>query len=469
MLTKLELLNITETIDKAGISFSHLRNELIDHVCCEIEYQLDRGIDFHNAFENIKSKIGIRELQKVQENTLLLIDKKYRIMKRVMKVSGVLSLIFLIGGNLGRLGHISGSNILMGLGFLLLCFVFLPCAISLMRKENKSKDTISLYLFAYLGFIGFSLGIYFKLMHWPGASILLSLGLLILPLVFLPLLWFSLKKSMISKIEKTSVLIGIIGGAIFLLGLLCKLQHWPGATILFIISVMALTFVFLPVYTYYKFHSQTYVNERYIYIIFSFTWFIFLTILVQLNIGFDVMKVFENDATARFSSIQFNQLQIQKNSLKNKYFLSPLQIIFVKKKIGITDSIIENTKKELIAITNPEDAYDKKDITKAIQCLRDNDSYKECNSILFDGNNPAHQIALNIKAIREYFLLNSISHDRSVLVTVLLDTSLNNDLNGTLWEDYFFKNKSPLAQYYALLYLQERLSIAEKEMTNNLN
>lgn len=177
MLTELNILTITETIDKAEISFSHLRDELIDHVCCEIECQMENGTNFQEAFSTIKSKIGIRELQIVQENTLLLIDKQYRIMKKLMKISGVLSLIFLITGTIFRIFHYPASNILVGLGFLLLCFLFLPMAMSIMRKENKSNTKLFLFLSGYVGIIGFSLGTYFRArysnpsVHWSSNTI----------------------------------------------------------------------------------------------------------------------------------------------------------------------------------------------------------------------------------------------------------------------------------------------------------
>ncbi|HEX2937129.1 MAG TPA: hypothetical protein VHO72_17370 [Bacteroidales bacterium] len=469
MLTELDILTITETIDKAEISFSHLRDELIDHVCCEIECQMEDGANFQQAFSNIKTKIGIRELQIVQENTLLLIDKQYRIMKRLMKISGVLSLLFLMTGTIFRIFRYPASNILIGMGFLLLCFLFLPIAMSIMRKENKSNTKLFLFLSGYVGIIGFSLGTYFRLMHWPGTPILLSIGLLTLSFLFMPMLWVTLKRNLASTLEKTAVLIGIVAGRLFFVALLCKMMHWPGATILYLVSVTFLMFVFLPLYTYTQFKLSTYVNEKFIYIIYAFTWVILLSLLLNLNVQYNAFKVFEADAAAKISITEHYKSKSTENPV-NADTLAINETKTVKLKVNEIDRIIENTKKDFITAANGDLPYDNNDITTIIQILANYHNYDRFQSILFDNSSPALVIAQKIKEVREYFLQHSQSKDQSAIVSVLLSTSIpeNAAAKGLSWEKYQFMNKYPLAQYQILLGLQERLRIAEVEMMNGL-
>ena len=82
---------LKEEISKSGITYSHLLDDLIDHVCCDVEQEMLQGLPFDKAFERVKRKIGSGGLQRIQENTMLLIDKNYRIMKTLMKISGVIA------------------------------------------------------------------------------------------------------------------------------------------------------------------------------------------------------------------------------------------------------------------------------------------------------------------------------------------------------------------------------------------
>jgi hypothetical protein len=75
-------------------------DELIDHVCCDVEFEMQNGIPFAKAYEVVKNKIGIEGLERIQHETLYLIDKKYRIMKKTMKISGLIAPILLSLGSL---------------------------------------------------------------------------------------------------------------------------------------------------------------------------------------------------------------------------------------------------------------------------------------------------------------------------------------------------------------------------------
>src|SRR3989304_5524239 len=179
---------ITETIDNAGITFSHLRDDLIDHLCCQIEKEMQGGLNFQNAFAKIKNSTGIKDLQKVQEKTILLIDKNYCAMKKTMKVSGIISTSLLMFGSLFKIYHWPGASVMITLGFLILCLLFLPSANYVMHKEKKDKSLMLLFISAFLGSFGFFLGILFKVQHWPGAGLMLTIGIGLLWVGFLPAL-----------------------------------------------------------------------------------------------------------------------------------------------------------------------------------------------------------------------------------------------------------------------------------------
>ena len=120
---------LTREISKSGITYSHLLDDLIDHVCCDVENEMKKGLPFEKAYEEVKQKIGIDGLQHIQNDTIYLIDKNYRTMKKTMKIFGVLSPILMALGALFKIEHWPTASILLVLGFFFLTFLFLPSAI----------------------------------------------------------------------------------------------------------------------------------------------------------------------------------------------------------------------------------------------------------------------------------------------------------------------------------------------------
>ncbi len=78
-------------------------------------------------------------------------------------------------------------------------------------------------------------GIVFKNFHWPGAGVLLTLGGA-LGIVFLIIYLASATKLLQSGLEKTNGIIAAIVFIIILAGFTFKMQHWPGAGVLIILS-----------------------------------------------------------------------------------------------------------------------------------------------------------------------------------------------------------------------------------------
>src|SRR4030042_3124713 len=239
---------IKRDLIRESISYSHLFHDLLDHICCDIEFEMDRGISFEDAYLNIKSWMGRNRCKKIQEETLLLTNNTYRFMKSIMKSFGIISPALLAVAALFKIQHWSGASWLMVLGFFLLCIFFLPSAIYVLYKENKGKRFF-LYLFGFLSFLPWMAGVLFKVQHWPGAGILLSIGILATVVLFLPtLLYVKIKDASTKKLNPV-LTIGVISGMIYLTGLLFKIMHWPGAGLMFCLGSLLFVVIFLPFYT----------------------------------------------------------------------------------------------------------------------------------------------------------------------------------------------------------------------------
>lgn len=274
---------IKNDLIRESISYSHLFHDLLDHICCDIEFEMDRGISFEEAYSNIKNWMGKNRCRKIQEETLLLTNNTYRTMKSIMKFSGIVSPVLLAVAALFKMNHWAGAGVFMSLGFFLLCIFFLPSAIYVLYKENKGKRFF-LYLFGFLSFFPLMAGVLFKVQHWEGAGVLLTIGFAATILLFLPTLLYVKMKDSVRKDLNPVYVVGVISGMIHITGLFFKMMHWPGASLLFFLGPMVFVLIFLPWYTLKVYKEKEYVTLDFVFLLVGVIWFILTSTLFNLNI-----------------------------------------------------------------------------------------------------------------------------------------------------------------------------------------
>ncbi len=180
---------ILNDIRARGVEMEDLQYNLLDHVCCMIEQNLEANGDFENFYQKTIRQFYKHELWEIEEETIALqIFKHYYTMKKLMIGTGIISAVLMI------------------------------------------------------------VGIFFKFMHWPGASAVLVLGITISSLLFLPLLFTLKVKEKKQTKEKVIVGVGTLAGILLSFGILFKVMHWPGANVMGMGAVMMMLVVFLPVY-----------------------------------------------------------------------------------------------------------------------------------------------------------------------------------------------------------------------------
>ncbi len=208
---EIEILN--REIDKQGLTYTQLQKELLDHLCCDIEAKMDEGLEFLNAFEEVQSRLENNRIQEIQEETLLLINQKYRIMKKFMYILGTIAPTLLIIGAFFKLQHWPGASVLIVVGSFLLAAVYLPVfAMVSMRDTRKREKKVNktLYVVGVItGFI-FITGVLFKIMHWPGAGIALMVSVILTVAVFIPVLVAHALKDKENQVQNFSILIFVL-------------------------------------------------------------------------------------------------------------------------------------------------------------------------------------------------------------------------------------------------------------------
>ena len=210
---------ILDDLRARGIEMVSLQQDLLDHICCIMEQNLEEDGNFESFYYRTIEQFYKKELCEIEEETInLLIHKNYYTMKKGMLISGLISTLLLSIGIVFKFLHFPGAAVLILFGVLLLSFLFLPLLFVLKAKESKEiKDKIILSL-GFLAAISLTLGILFKVMHWPFANLLGLAAMIIMLFLFLPIYFISGIKNPDSKVNTMiSSLLIIIGCALMLM------------------------------------------------------------------------------------------------------------------------------------------------------------------------------------------------------------------------------------------------------------
>jgi murein DD-endopeptidase MepM/ murein hydrolase activator NlpD len=81
---------IRSRLDAAGLTYTPLSEELLDHICCQVEVLMSRDVPFHQALEQAFDTFPEDEMQEVEQQTISIIQKKWTMKKVSFLVLGLL-------------------------------------------------------------------------------------------------------------------------------------------------------------------------------------------------------------------------------------------------------------------------------------------------------------------------------------------------------------------------------------------
>jgi len=129
------------------------------------------------------------------------------------------------------------------------------------------------------------LGTMFKVNHWPGAGILLIGGISVLVIVFLPVALVNSFKDEDNKSRRLLYIITWLTSFVLFTGMLFKIQHWPGAGYLMLISIPFPFLVFLPVFLVVTSKNKEHSIFNTVYMLFLLMILSCFTALLALNVS----------------------------------------------------------------------------------------------------------------------------------------------------------------------------------------
>lgn len=192
---------IRKHVDASTISIDSLKDDVLDHLCCVVEINMERGKAFDRAVQEALTELAPDGLNEIQSETVFLLNSnKIIFMKKIMYGVGLITAVCMTMGLTFKILHMPGADELFNFGFFGFTLIFLPM-LTIDRFKQNLHRALSERLRSVLGFLSAVLigtSVLFKTFHYQGADVVLLVGISIFSFGFLPFLFFSMYKKSIS-------------------------------------------------------------------------------------------------------------------------------------------------------------------------------------------------------------------------------------------------------------------------------
>ena len=191
-LTEKQIDYITQIVNKSTIQSAEMKEDLIDHFCCAIEADMQKGMSFETAYNKAYYYICPEGFDEIQRETIYLLTfKNIKKMNKLLYLSGYLSAIGATTTLFMKLNHVMYGQLVLFFTAVILLLVFLPTLFTYLYKNDLSQSYGKKTMYV-CGFVGIELlGAFFlaEMMHWPFGGLVLALAVLLLNFAFFPM-WF---------------------------------------------------------------------------------------------------------------------------------------------------------------------------------------------------------------------------------------------------------------------------------------
>jgi len=227
-LSELQVETICQRIADGGVTDAGLQQDLLDHYCCHIEEHMAAGISFEQAYARAFDEITPNGMSEIQEELFFLLTfKKQTNMKRTILITGALITLLFIAGIIFKYLAMPGASALIVLGIGITSLVFMPLVFVVKAREKQAVSERVLWGFGSLFAMALAFSVLFKVQHWPGANVLGVSSVIIILLGFLPLYFVTGYRNPLTRVNTvlSSVFIIIGCGLFFTLTMTPKSAH----------------------------------------------------------------------------------------------------------------------------------------------------------------------------------------------------------------------------------------------------
>lgn len=327
----------------------------------------------------------------------------------------------------------------------------------------------------------FVFGALFKIMHWPGANILIISGLGSFCIGFLPLAFIHSFKGN-GKKNKSLYIAGFVCAFITFIGAMFKIQHWQGAGYLLIIGIPLPFLYFLPVYIYHQNKANEKSAINLLGVMFLMVYVAVFSAILALNVSKDILNNFvttEYDIAATNDLFEFKNEQKYDNLDKSLDAVKTEKLAQLKAKSSEIYTNINNMKLELVKSAegnnspviekgneiNVKAIFAKDESAGTTQIMRGDDG----------ASGKTAELKSQINSYHVYLISLTKNPDCEKIFNELLNTSDNTDtIYGEpivrTWEDQYFPNGNYLiSTLVSLSSIETNIRMAESEALSLLN
>lgn len=166
---------IKELLILQGLTFEPLQEEMIDHICCDIEVRITNGYSFDEALRSTMSDIQDDHFRTIQKHTMDTINKRFTLSQWLSYPA----LGFLLCSLIFKILHLQFTDELLLLSFVLIAASLLVSSVSgiyLNREKNGALRVLAVIIGVVILLIGYT----FKILHLPGADPIVILAVTVL-------------------------------------------------------------------------------------------------------------------------------------------------------------------------------------------------------------------------------------------------------------------------------------------------
>jgi hypothetical protein len=107
-------------------------------------------------------------------------------MKQKLYITGLVTVLIIVTGAIFKVNHFPGAGILILIGIATLVLYFIPASLINIYKSEDNRKNIILYYVTWLTCFILFTSMLFKIQHWPYAGLMLAIALPFPYIVFLP-------------------------------------------------------------------------------------------------------------------------------------------------------------------------------------------------------------------------------------------------------------------------------------------
>lgn len=322
-----------------------------------------------------------------------------------------------------------------------------------------------IYLLGIIAVMLFTAGAVLKIMHFPGAAIVLTFSLVLFILIFTPLAIVSAYKA-----EKKHAFVYIAGLITIMFIFTCalfKMMHWPGAGILLSIGIILPFILFLPAYLVYLKKKEEKNLGRLISVL------LLLSYISAMNatLALSVSKNFIDDSMLvhdHYALLESYYEASVNNDLQNADSIQHLELMKLSDRTEMLIKEVHALKIELLAAAAEENL----DVVKADGTLnlrevlgKDN---RQVSSVVMIGNKKGVELKSSIEEYK-YFLNEFTGNNNKEYINQFLTTS-DIELEGDTysWEKLHFDGTMLIWALNNLESLEFRIRMIESEIAEKI-